>query len=86
MMIDIYRSTKQPNKYVAVKAGQDITDPEVGITDADFKTVEHFRSNVLLEKGMIGMDPVKAEEDIKEKNHHITGSSVRISVELSPLK
>jgi hypothetical protein len=82
MIVDIYQSKKQPGKFILVQAGKDITDRGLAITDEDFTQVILHKSNVVLQPGIIGIDYQKAVDDLAEKNHHIFGSRVVVTVEI----
>lgn len=80
MYVDVYNSNNHKLKFLVVPTGTDVSGDNLGLTDTGFSQIALFKSNVLLEPGLIGIDDVKAKSDIQSSGYHICGVKIDIQV------
>lgn len=81
MIVDIYKSNIQINKFLAVVAGSKVTGKTLNLEDASFSNISPFKMSITLEPGIIGLDAKKAEEDINDHGYHIFSIIVEVSID-----
>ena len=86
MKIDIYKSTKNDDKYLSVPEGTDIAQlnlPED--TDPDLLDVYLFKAEITLDLSQprMGLNQEDIQNQITEKGYAIHGASVDVSIGLT---
>ncbi|KAF6685230.1 hypothetical protein [Pantoea sp. EKM20T] len=81
MIVDIYQSNIQRNKFLVVQAGSQVTGKALNLEDAAFASISPFNIGLTLQPGIIGLNAEKAEENIKAYGYHIFGIRVEVTID-----
>lgn len=83
MKIDIYKSTKNGNKYISVQENTDVEKLELPEDiDPDLLTLSPFKSSLDIDssKPRIALDETDVMKQINEKGYAIHGAKITITI------
>lgn len=83
MKIDIYKSTKNGDKYLSVPSGTDVTTLQLPEnTDPDILSLSPFKTELELDpsKPRIALDQEDVKTQINDRGYAIHGATVKIEI------
>lgn len=83
MKIDIYKSTKNGDKYLSVPSGTDVTKVKLPVgVDPDILSLSPFKTELELDRGQprIALDQEDVEAQINERGYAIHGATIKIEI------
>ena len=86
MIIDVYKSTVNDDKYLSVPEGTDITVLDLPVDiDPDLLSLSPFKSSLELDlnKPRVGIDQENIKNQITEKGYAIHGAAMEIAINLT---